>query len=301
MKKIEATCDVCGSACGDQGAEISLHGSSIWLSNAVVNADVCSSPCALKILRAMVADFEEVEAGELPELPKKSAAKDPYPIACKDNGLHAWVGSKCMKCDAVFPVNAAAPIASSLNVVGPQNGGAIDGPKKRGPKKAKPEGGKPTIGDLYAGVVSIPPLPDTPDPLAAKAAGINPNDKAAPRHGDQTISEPPTWCGACGAPRVFVRDPSNHGHAYWLCSAGHAEGPALAVRHGVPGENIGLLVNNLKAKGLLINLVEVAAWPVVQRDVARAWLVQGGDLPDFLVPLVVKAPAEPAPAPVFEF
>ena len=252
----------------------------------------------------MVADFEEVEAGELPELPKKSAAKGPYSIACKDNGLHAWVGSKCMKCDAVFPVNAAT---SSLDVVGPQSGGTIDGPKKRGPKKAKPEGGKPTIGDLYGflgaalGKAITPPLPDTPDPLAAKAAGINPNDKAAPRHGPQEIKEPPTWCGACGAPRVFVRDPSNHGHTSWLCSAGHVEGPALAVRHGVPGENIGLLVNNLKAKGLLINLVEVAAWPVVQRDVARAWLVQGGDLPDFLVPLVVKAPAETTTAPVFKF
>lgn len=271
-KTIEAKCDVCGSACGDQGAEISLQGSSLWLTRPSLTVDVCSSVCARTLLHSMLEDFES-EA----QKPKGGATTR----GCKDGGLHEWVGSKCTKCDGVFPVNAAAPGSP---------------PATKGPKKAK---GKavPSSAELYAGTASIPPLPDTPDPLAAKAAGINPNDKAAPRSGDQTIHEPPTWCAHCGTPRALTRE--NGAGSHWECTNGHT-GPLLQVRHGVPGENIGELVNGLKAKGLEVNLVDVAAWPVVQRDVARAWLAQGGEIPETLEPLARAA--LPAKAPqVFEF
>lgn len=47
-----------------------------------------------------------------------------------------------------------------------------------------------------------------------------------------------------------------------------------------PGEPpIGFLVRDLNTKGLFVSLPEVCKWSTTRRDVARAWLAQGGDLP----------------------
>lgn len=57
----------------------------------------------------------------------------------------------------------------------------------------------------------------------------------------------------------------------------------------LPGENVGRLVFELAQRGFDFKLTDVVTWPVVRRDVARAWIEQGGDPPEWLVELFKSA------------
>jgi hypothetical protein len=60
-----------------------------------------------------------------------------------------------------------------------------------------------------------------------------------------------------------------------------------------PGEQpLNLLVEALLKRGYETNLVDVAGWPVLRRDVARAWAEQGGEPPEWLVALQIETQLE---------
>jgi hypothetical protein len=78
-----------------------------------------------------------------------------------------------------------------------------------------------------------------------------------------------------------------------------AEIPA-GVNQGLPGERIDQIVTDAAKIGVKLNLVDVAAWPVLKRDVVREWLAQGGSAdsrPDFLEPPPPPPPIVAAPTP----
>jgi hypothetical protein len=59
----------------------------------------------------------------------------------------------------------------------------------------------------------------------------------------------------------------------------------------LPSEkNLSGLVTELEKRGVRVSLIELVAWTVTKRDVARAWVEQGGDMPEFLVAYVAKNP-----------
>jgi hypothetical protein len=139
--------------------------------------------------------------------------------------------------------------------------------------------------------------------FVAENPGVNPNDltqdqitvfnaklQMAER---QRTNEPPRWC-KCGRP--VVMSPSPFGRGVWECSDGHknAEG-LLTVNQGEPGENLSQLLTDCAGKGLKLSLVDVATWPVMKRHVLRAWVQQGGDLPDDFFPGAREVPV-PSPA-----
>jgi hypothetical protein len=102
--------------------------------------------------------------------------------------------------------------------------------------------------------------------------------------------QPPNWC-ACGKPRVWT------GLRQWECEEHGPHGMPLAVKEGQPGENLSKLLTDAAVKGVILNLVDVAGWPVLKRDVLRAWVEQGGDRPEFLGPESIVVPKnQPEPA-----
>ncbi len=73
-------------------------------------------------------------------------------------------------------------------------------------------------------------------------------------------------------------------------------------RDAVPGENLATLRAELANRGVSVSLIAVAGWTVTRRDVARLWLVEGGEPPDWIVPLVGEGGLREAPsAPVSGF
>jgi hypothetical protein len=85
--------------------------------------------------------------------------------------------------------------------------------------------------------------------------------------------EPPRWC-RCGRPVTWTGK-------IWHCESGH-ENPLenlLDVKQGQPGERIDVLVADLEKAGLPLKLTEVVTWPVMRRDVARALILEKGDVP----------------------
>jgi len=232
---------------------------------------LCSKECAASALREMLLGFES------------------HRIACVDQGLHRWVGDTCTRCGTKFPVNEVrrqeTPEWAKLdNTPKPANGAtasagahpfdADEAPKKRGPKKVKPP--DPKQNDFV--------VPS--DGAEAKAS--------AQRTGDQSIKEPPTWCGTCGEPRFFER---RGAEGVWKCKNGHEGGETLPVKEGLPGENLSSLAYQLEARGVKVTLPALAQWPVMRREVARLWIEQPGmDLPEWLAEL--RSGAQVAASPV---
>ena len=54
------------------------------------------------------------------------------------------------------------------------------------------------------------------------------------------------------------------------------------VMNGRQGDNLSRFTEMLNAKGIKVGLVDVCGWTQLARDVAQAWLDQGGDVPEFL-------------------
>lgn len=104
--------------------------------------------------------------------------------------------------------------------------------------------------------------------------------------GDQ---QPPRWCH-CGRPLLCA-------DGKWTCEEHGVASAVLDVKYGHPGENLSQLTADVAKLGVKLNLVDVAGWPVIKRDMLRAWVEQGGDRPSFLDPEPELIP-EPEPEPV---
>jgi hypothetical protein len=94
---------------------------------------------------------------------------------------------------------------------------------------------------------------------------------------ERPFQEPPRWC-RCGAPVQWTGKT-------WECPEKHMNPleNLLPVRDGQPGENLSKLLHDAKGLGLELNLVDVAGWPVLRRDMLRSWVAGGGkDDPNFL-------------------
>jgi hypothetical protein len=103
--------------------------------------------------------------------------------------------------------------------------------------------------------------------------------------GDQ---QPPRWC-KCGKPLLFVNEK-------WTCEEHGIATDFLEVKYGHPGENLSQLLSDVYNLGVELNLVDVAGWSVIKRDMLRMWVEQGGDRPTFLDPEPAPNP-EPEPEP----
>jgi N6-adenosine-specific RNA methylase IME4 len=83
--------------------------------------------------------------------------------------------------------------------------------------------------------------------------------------------------------KLLYRAPPN-----WFPPASWFERAPVSTTNGHPAppgiEHMGKLARDLNAKGLYVSLVEVAAWTITRRDVARSWLDEGGTgtVPDWL-------------------
>ena len=195
--------------------------------------------------------------------------------------------------------NRPAPVAPATNgaaangVETPENkterdrqlGRSYDGPSdemERLKAKRDQEVGPP--------VVFPNPFPKTqPEPTVvpddiASAAGAAP----LPLARDMTLKEAPRWC-SCGLPLVFNK-------GAWACTE-HPHAMPMAVKQGLPGENLSQLVMDAAKLGAKLNLIDVAQWQVTARDMVRAWIAQpGSEPPTFLAELMPPPPPVPAPA-----
>jgi hypothetical protein len=109
--------------------------------------------------------------------------------------------------------------------------------------------------------------------------------------------EPPRWC-RCGKPAVW------NGRT-WECPQKHENllENLLQVKQGQPGERLDLLQFDLKVRGVDVTLAQVAEWPVMRRDVARAMLEQKEDVVGWYLSFDAPPPAVPVevPKPRFAF
>jgi N6-adenosine-specific RNA methylase IME4 len=77
----------------------------------------------------------------------------------------------------------------------------------------------------------------------------------------------------------------------------NATGVVPMPRDGLPGENIATLQHELTLRGVQIGLVDLAKWTVTRRDVARVWLMEGGEAPEWIAALIGVEGLREAPAP----
>jgi hypothetical protein len=183
--------------------------------------------------------------------------------------------------------NRPAPVAPATNGANGTNG--VGGQDELARLKAKR--------DQEAALVPVGPPVVFPNPFpkAQPEPTVVPDDIAPaagaaplPLARDMTLKEAPRWC-SCGLPLVFNK-------GAWACTE-HPHAMPMAVKQGLPGENLSQLITDAAKLGAKLNLIDVAQWQVTARDMVRAWIAQpGSEPPAFLAEMMPPPPPPPAPA-----
>jgi hypothetical protein len=214
-------------------------------------------------------------------------------------GAKTWFACSA-KCIALVSVSLAEnwiPKPESLLMESPQEDGKtleetmgeLKAKRDAPAEEPKPKRGRPPKNGVAK---AVPPGPDVIHDLKGFVLahpGMNPNGltkeqitevnggKQLTMKDRERIVEPSRWC-RCGAPVQWTGKT-------WECPEKHMNPleNLLPVRDGQPGENLSKLLHDAKGLGLELNLVDVAGWPVLRRDMLRSWVAGGGkDDPNFL-------------------
>jgi hypothetical protein len=259
MQRTIYTCDVCGAdaAKGQFVATLDVGGKTIA-------KDACSAACFVVILTNVVT---ELSPGKVVALKTTGACYCPpsnWNMTPADSSTPGVRDVECKKCGSKWRTEVK-DVAAAI----PPSASPAEETRRRGRKK-----------NGEAQPASSAPAP------------------APPSAEDRVVNEPPRWCGECGRPMIFkVCDPTENGgwSRKWVCDAGHQALP-IAVKQGLPGEDLSGILYGLEKFGIRLNLVEVAGqWTVLQRDTVREWIKQGGKPEDR--PVFLPAPASSAPKP----
>jgi hypothetical protein len=241
----ESHCDGCGVLDDFKDGLVFVRGTKTWFA--------CSSACASQVAGAIVFTWS---AGYVNPKPESLLMESPQEPAGKT--LEETMGELKAKRDA------------SAEEPKPKRGR----PPKNGVARAVSPG-PDVIHDLKCFVLAHPGM--NPNGLTKEQISEVNGGKQLTMKDRERIVEPPRWC-RCGAPVHWTGKT-------WECPEQHMNPleNLLAVKQGMPGENLSKLLKDAKDLKLELNLVDVAGWPVLRRDMLRAWVASlGSDEPTFL-------------------
>lgn len=288
----EIYCDGCGVQIDEKkvGNAVTLT----W-----THQDACGLACLKKILGDETAERVAFVARHGDSPVEKIESKRPIACAACEKGtpvtseslhLHTGDGEKCraQTLDEQLRRDGEEAKLAKLREEKPK-------PPKRQRKNGVTAPGPDVLHDLKGYVEENPgqnPNELTPEQRAEE------NRKFAER---QRTHEPPRWC-KCGKPATFN---GKYSSLYlWECPQGHENvlENLLNVKQGQPGERIDSLHLDLLVRGVKVTVNQVAEWPVIRRDVARAMIAENQDLLAWHLSLEVPlSPPPEAPKQRFAF